>query len=234
MNRKVEKWMVAVSVFAALAVASVPAVAQTAAQKPHSGNFSLPVQVVNQPTVNVGNTPSVNVANTPTVTLSGGASVAVANPTDNQGNPIPLATVQAVQLYGSSCTFQFQGAPNSACFFAPIPGGKQLVVQEFDAAGDVETGNRPELIELVNTTTGMNFFPYTFMVNTAGLDVLNTHQETRLYVLQNTTPVCQVALAQGSNGAYGCNISGYLVDVPTGNSNSIVVPPGQHKLPFGR
>ena len=79
-------------------------------------------------TVNVGNTPNVNVANTPTVTLSSGGSVAVTNPPDNQGNPTPLATLEAVQIYGSHCVVSFDGSDSGACTFTSVPYGKQLVV----------------------------------------------------------------------------------------------------------
>jgi hypothetical protein len=167
-------------------------------------------------TVNVGNTPDVNVANTPTVTLSSGSSIAVTNPPDSQGNPAPLATLEAIEVYGSHCAFSFGSSDSGSCAFLPIPHGKQLVVQEFDAFGRVETGNRPFEIALAGTITVGNYFPYTFMVNTGGFDFLNTHQETRVYVVQGTTPQCFVAVPAVSQGFYGCNISGFLVDVPLG------------------
>jgi hypothetical protein len=165
-------------------------------------------------TVNVGNTPSVNVANTPTVILSNGASVNVTNPPDSQGNPIPLATLEAVQVYGSHCLIAFDGNDSGGCAFIAIPYGKQLVVQEFDAFGRVETGNRPFELGLAGALSGSHYFAYTFMANTAGFDFLTTHQETRLYVLQGTKPQCFVALPATSGGIYNCNISGFLVDVP--------------------
>lgn len=165
-------------------------------------------------TVNVGNTASVNVANTPTVTLSSGAGVTVSNPPDSQGNPTPLATLEAVQIYGSSCSISFGGNDSAGCSFLPIPHGKELVIQEFDAFGRVETGNRPFELAVAQTLTVGNYFPYTFMVNTNGFDFLATHQETRLYVLQGTRPGCFVALVAASQGIYNCNITGFLVDVP--------------------
>jgi hypothetical protein len=219
--KKARKHVIDVCVIAVCILMSVPLVAQGVTQ---------PVKVVNgtgQPvptaaqgtttvagTVNVSNTPNVNVANTPTVTLSSGASVTVTNPPDSQGNPTPLATLEAVQVYGSSCSISFGGNDSGGCGFTPIPYGKQLVVQEFDAFGRVETGNRPFELALARTITVGNYFPYTFMVNTAGFDFLTTHQETRLYVLQGTRPGCFVALPATSQGIYNCNISGFLVDVP--------------------
>ena len=164
--------------------------------------------------MNVGNTPDVNVANTPTVTLSPGSSIAVTNPLDGQGNPTPLATLEAVNVYGAHCAASFGGSDSGACTFTPVPYGKQLVVQEFDAFGRVETGNRPYEIAIAGTVTTGNYFPYTFMVNMQGFDFLNTHQETRVYVLQGTTPQCFVAVPAASQGLYSCNISGFLVDVP--------------------
>lgn len=187
-------------------------------------------------TVDIGNTPSVNVANTPTVTLSSGSGIAVTNQPDNQGNPTPLATLEAVQVYGAHCLISFDGSDSGACKFAPVPYGKQLVVQEFDAFGRVETGNRPYEIAVTGTITVGNYFPYTFMVNTQGFDFLNTHQETRVYVLQGTTPQCFVALPATSTGIYSCNISGFLVDVPLAEQGTSVqdatpLPQLLHKLP---
>lgn len=171
-----------------------------------------PVPTAAQGTTTVAGT--VNVGNTPTVTLANGTSVAVTNLPDSQGNPTPLATLEAVQIYGSHCTLSFDGNDSGGCAFIPIPYGKQLVVQEFDAFGRVETGNRPFEIGLARTAAGGDYFPYTFMVNTNGFDFLATHQETRLYVLQGTTPQCFVALPATSHGLYNCNVSGFLVDVP--------------------
>ena len=223
MSKRARKHVIDACVIAVCILMSVSLAAQSVTQ---------PVKVVNgagQPvptaaqgtttvagTVNVGNTPNVNVANTPTVTLSSGASVNVTNPPDSQGNPIPLATLEAVQVYGSHCGVSFDGSDSGACAFIPIPHGKELVVQEFDAFGRVETGNRPFEIALARTVTVGNYFTYTFMVNANGFDFLTTHQETRLYVLQGTRPQCFVALPATSQGIYNCNISGFLVDVPLG------------------
>jgi hypothetical protein len=222
-SKNARKHAIDVCVIAVCILMSVSLVAQAVTQ---------PVKVVNgtgQPvptaaqgtttvagTVNVGNTPNVNVANTPTVTLSSGASVNVTNPPDSQGNPTPLATLEAVQVYGSHCAVSFGGNDSGSCAFTPIPYGKQLVVQEFDAFGRVETGNRPFELALARTITVGNYFTYTFMVNADGFDFLATHQETRVYVLQGSTPQCFVALPANSEGTYSCNISGFLVDVPLG------------------
>ena len=232
MLKNTRKRAIAICVVAVCTLTSVSLVAQTVTQ---------PVRVVNgtgQPvptaaqgtttvagTVNVGNTPNVNVANTPTVTLSSGSSIAVTNPPDNQGNPTPLATLEAIEVYGSHCALSFGGSDSGSCAFLPIPHGKQLVVQEFDALGRVETGNRPYEIALAGTITVGNYFPYTFMVNTGGFDFLNTHQETRLYVLQGTRPQCFVAVPAASGGIYSCNISGFLVDVPLGEKGNTAQNP---------
>ena len=221
MSKNAKNCAVAICLFAVCTVMSISLVAQSVTQ---------PVRVVNgtgQPvptaaqgtttvagTVNVGNTPDVNVANTPTVTLSSGSSIAVTNPPDGQGNPTPLATLEAVDIYGAHCALSFGGSDSGSCKFTPVPYGKQLVVQEFDAFGRVEPGNRPYEIAIAGTVTAGNYFPYTFMVNTQGFDFLNTHQETRVYVLQGTTPQCFVAVPVASQGLYSCNISGFLVDVP--------------------
>jgi hypothetical protein len=203
-----------------------------------------PVRVVNStgqpvPTAAQGTTTvagTVDVGNTPTVTLSSGSSIAVTNLPDGQGNPTPLATLEAVQVYGAHCILSFDGSDSGACKFTSVPYGKQLVVQEFDAFGRVETGNRPYEIAVAGTVTVGNYFPYTFMVNTGGFDFLNTHQETRVYVLQGTTPQCFVAVPAISMGIYSCNISGFLVDVPlaaqgTTAQDSTALPQLLHKLP---
>ena len=100
MTRKIWKCMIAVSLFTATTVVSLPAVGQskpvvvvngpgqpvpTAAQGTTNvagtvnvGNTPS-VTVANTPSVTVANTPSVNVTNTPTVNLAAGGSVTVAN-----------------------------------------------------------------------------------------------------------------------------------------------------------
>jgi hypothetical protein len=203
MSRNAIRWMFAMSLLSLSALASLPA----AAQKSPGAPQSLPV--------NVENTPSVNVANTPTVTLSSSTSLPVTNPPDNQGNPTPLATLEAVQEYASGCEFDFNGNDIGDCAFSQVPEGKQLVIQEFDASGVVETGNRPWVEELYNTIGVQNYFTYTFLVNSGG-DNLATHQETRLYVAQQENAFCIVGVPQPSNGSFSCNISGFLVDVPDG------------------
>jgi hypothetical protein len=214
---------------------SVSLVAQSVTQPVRVVNGTgQPVPTAAQGTTTVAGT--VNVGNTPTVTLESGSSVAVTNPPDGQGNPTPLATLEAVQVYGAHCLLSFDGSDSGACKFAPVPYGKQLVVQEFDAFGRVETGNRPYEIAIAGTVTVGNYFPYTFMVNTGGFDFLNTHQETRVYVLQGTTPQCFVAVPATSTGIYSCNISGFLVDVPLAAQGVTVQDPTPlpqllHKLP---
>jgi hypothetical protein len=220
-SKKARKHAIDVSVTAACILMSASLLAQTVTQPVKVVNGAgQPVPTVAQGTttvagsVNVANTPSVNVANTPTVTLSSGASVSVTNPPGSQGDPAPLATLEAVQVYGSHCAVSFGGSDSGSCAFVPIPHGKQLVVQEFDAFGRVETGNRPFELALAGTVTVGNYFTYAFMVNMAGFDFLTTHQPTRVYVLQGSTPQCFVALPATSQGIYSCNISGFLVDVP--------------------
>lgn len=215
MSKNTRKHAIDVCVIAVCILMSVSLVAQSVTQPVKVVNGTgQPVPTAAQGTTTVAGT--VNVGNTPTVTLSSGASVTVTNPPDSQGNPTPLATLEAVQVYGSSCSISFGGSDSGGCGFTPIPYGKQLVVQEFDAFGRVETGNRPFELALARAITVGHYFPYTFMVNTNGFDFLTTHQETRLYVLQGTRPQCFVALPATSQGIYNCNISGFLVDVPLG------------------
>ncbi len=213
MSKDARKHATAVCVIAVCILMSVSLVAQAVTQPVKVVNGTgQPVPTAAQGTTTVAGT--VNVGNTPTVTLSSGASVGVTNPPDSQGNPTPLATLEAVQIYGSHCAVSFDGSDSGSCAFIPIPHGKQLVVQEFDAFGRVETGNRPFELALAQTVTAGNYFTYTFMVNANGFDFLATHQQTRLYVLQGSTPQCFVALPANSEGIYGCDISGFLVDVP--------------------
>jgi hypothetical protein len=250
------KWMIVEGLLTALAQAAVPAVAQqnsptllsqkvlvvngTGQPVPTAPQGTTKVDgtvnVGNTPHVTVANTPSVNVANTPTVMLESGASVNVTSPLDGQSNPRPLATLEAVQVYGITCGIGFSGSNLGFCEFTAVPQGKQLIVQEFDANGQVETGNRPLSLQLLNTITSGNYFPYTFLVNADGLDFLATHQETRVYLEAGSIPACSVQLAQFSIGNYDCDISGFLVDVPFGSA-TIAAVPTQRKhpaLPFGR
>lgn len=215
------KSFVAVGLLAVCWMAAMPALAQKSAPAPQA----LPVNVENTPSVNVANTanvsvtntPSVNVANTPAVTLESGASVAVTSPLDGQGNPTPIATLEAVQIYGGNCTFAFNNSNAGNCFFPTVPQGKQLIVQEFDALGSVDSGNRPLTVSLFNTITSGNWFPYAFETSYGGLDYLVTHQETRVYVEGGEAPGCSAELGMPSvGGGYNCDISGFLVDMPTG------------------
>lgn len=184
------------------------------------------VDVVNTPSVTVANTPSVSVTNSPTVKLSGGTSVVVTNQPDGQGNPTPLATLEAVELYGSTCNFSFNGGTVGTCEFTAVPQGKQLVIQEFDAEGELQTGNRPNAIVLYNTITGANYFSYMLMASGNGLDYLATEdKEMRAYVTEGDVPECVVAVVASSNGDYYCDISGFLVDVPSGGQPITVQHP---------
>ena len=124
------KWMIVEGLLTALAQAAVPAVAQqnsptllsqkvlvvngTGQPVPTAPQGTTKVDgtvnVGNTPHVTVANTPSVNVANTPTVMLESGASVNVTSPLDGQSNPRPLATLEAVQVYGITCGIGFSGS----------------------------------------------------------------------------------------------------------------------------
>jgi hypothetical protein len=174
------------------------------------------VSVANMPSVNVSNTPSVNVANTPAVTLAGGASVAVTSPLDGQGNPTQLAVLDAVQPYEDTCIINFAGGDQGFCSFQQIPSGKRLVIQEFDALGQVEIGVKPAYLEMV-VATKPHFFPATFIGTFRNAwDNFVTHQETRMYGISTlgAAPSCFVNLSTSSNLGWVCSFSGFLVDVP--------------------
>lgn len=183
------------------------------------------VSVTNTPSVSVTNTPSVNVANTPTVTLEAGAGVNVTSPLDGEGNPTPLAVLDAVQPYEDGCPILFSGSFVGSCDLQPIPSGKRLVIQEFDAQGSIETGLKPTSLALL-TSILQHFFTATFMASSSGLDNFATHQETRLYVAPTVAPACVVTLTGNSSQVYFCTLSGYLVDVPLGGSGAAA--PAQH------
>jgi hypothetical protein len=183
------------------------------------------VNVANTPSVHVTNTPSVNVANTPTVTLEAGASVNVTTPLDGEGNPTPLAVLDAVQPYEDFCPILFSGSFVGSCDFLPIPSGKRLVIQEFDAQGTIETGLKPTSIAIV-TSLLQHAFTATFMGTLFGFDNFATHQETHLYVAPTVAPACVVVLTGNSSQVYDCELSGFLVDVPAGGSGAAA--PAQH------
>lgn len=215
---------------AACTLASVPLFGQSPPQ-----SVTQPVQVVNTPNVNVANTPSVsvtntpnvtitntpsvNVANTPNVTLEAGASVAVTSPLDGDGNPTPLAVLDAVQPYEDECVIFFSGLDNGNCSFQAVPSGKRLVIQEFDTAGTLETGLKPFAIALIPSEIG-HFFTATFMGTVNGYDGFAMHQETHLYAPASVAPVCSLRLTASSNGNYECQLSGFLVNVPLGSSSA--------------
>jgi hypothetical protein len=173
------------------------------------------VNVSNTPSVNVTNTPTVNVANTPTVSLATGAGVNVTNPLDAQNNPIPLATLEAVQPYEDFCFMGFNYAGYGQCSFQALPANKRLVIQEFDALGELQSGSKPIYIRMYSANINFGHsFAATFMGTGFGADNFVTHQETRLYFGPNTTPNCFVAITPASSSSYTCSLSGFLVDAP--------------------
>jgi hypothetical protein len=232
MNRKIWKQLIAVSLFTAIAMVGVQAVGQSKppSQSPQSvlvvngsgqpvptaaqgtTNVAGTVNVGNTPNVNVANTPSVNVANTPTVSLAGGASVSVTNPLDGQSNPTPLAVLEAMQPYEDNCVISFSGNGFAHCDLSALPSGKRLVLQVFEALGEVETGLKP--IEILLSLNTVHTFTATFMGGTGSDDFFATHQETHLY-LSSGTPTCYAGLTNVSfSGSFKCVLSGFLVDVP--------------------
>lgn len=175
------------------------------------------VNVTNTPSVNVANTPSVSVANTPTVTLATGASINVTSPQDGQGNPTPLAVLEAVHSYEDACGSFFGGNAFATCTFNVIPSGKRLIIQEFDAGVSVDASLKPVSVSLGALSNAFIYhsFTTTFMGGGGGGDSFATHQETRLYASPNSHPNCVVLLTGNSvGGQLSCQLSGYLVDVP--------------------
>lgn len=242
MTQNVLKYVIAVSLFSDCALATVPLFGQS----PPSGGVTQPVQVVNTPNVNVANTPSVsvtntpnvtvtntpsvNVANTPTVALEAGAGVNVTSPLDGEGNPSPIAVLDAIQPYEDYCQILFAGSDSGSCSFQAVPSGKRLVIQEFDATGAMETGLQVQFIDLEPSSV-YHYFPATHMASSGGVDYFATHQETRLYSSSGSAPNCSVGITTDSSiGSYLCQLSGFLVDDPTGGSND-GAPVRPHRVP---
>ena len=232
MTQNVWKCVIAVSLFSACTLASVPLFGQGGVTQPVQVVNTPNVNVVNTPSVSVSNTPSVNVANTPTVTLEAGAGVSVTSPLDGEGNPAPLAVLDAVQPYEDFCQVDFSGSDLASCNFQAIPSGKRLVIQEFDLNGIMETGLKPAIVGLIPSTIP-HVFTATFMGSFPdGFDEFATHQETRLYVPASSAPQCLIRATSTSYGSFNCQLSGFLVDVPLGGSGD-VQPHRAPSLPNG-
>jgi hypothetical protein len=121
--------------------------------------------------------------------------------------------LDAIQTYEDSCIISsFNGGASGSCPFKPIPSGKRLVIQEFDAYGYIDTGSKPIVLTLSTPAVAHSFTP-TFLGNYLGADFYNTHQETRLYVAPSQTPTCGVSLSGTSSSEYHCALSGFFVDV---------------------
>ena len=246
MNRKVQKWMIALSLFAACMLVAVPAIAQ--GRPPAPAPPTQNVVVVNgtrQPvptaaqgttavagTVNVGNTPNVNVTNTPTVSLASGASVNVVNPLDGQNNPTPLAVLEATQSYEDQCGIDFAGNSYGSCSFTAIPQGKQLIVQEFDAFGQVEAGNRPTSI-LLGTTPWVITSPTHSWLASAGSTILSRTRKRACMRPQARRRYVRCSYLSFLHQGYICNFSGFLVDVSQADQGTTIRhQPQPPRLPF--
>ena len=173
-----------------------------------------PVPTAAQGTTNVAGT--VNIGNTPAVTLSGEA--AVTNPLNVNDNPVPLLTTEGTKPYEDTCSFTFNGNGGGFCDFHPLPSGKRLVVEEFDAAPGtpphgLETGCKPIIVALNVTSAVKHFFPATFMGSASGHDYFATAEKIRAYGDEFTTPRCTINLTCFSDQGYSCQIAGFLVDV---------------------
>ena len=171
-----------------------------------------PIPTAAQGTTNVAGT--VSIGNNPTVNLAAGSGITVTNPRNGQNNPAPLSTLEAVQIYDSSCAAVFNGGSDATCSFQAVPSSKRLVIDEFDSFALMPTGINPLLIG-VNTFGDTHFFPVTSpMASGSGSNSFIGHQQTRLYLRAGVTPQCHVILSGGSGAEWDCQISGFLVDVP--------------------
>jgi hypothetical protein len=171
-----------------------------------------PIPTAPQGTTNVAGT--VSIGNNPTVNLAAGSGITVSNRLDGQNNPAPLSTLEAVQIYDSSCAAAFNGGSDATCLFQAVPSGKRLVIDEFDSFGLMPTGINPLVIG-VNTLSDTHFFPTaSIMASGSGSNSFMGHQQTRLYLRAGVTPQCHVILSGVSGAEWDCQISGFLVDVP--------------------
>ena len=137
-----------------------------------------------------------------------------------------FAHSQTVQAYESSCVMNFADSLRARCSFTMVPEGKQLVIQEFDAQGRLDPGNRPFVLRLSTALGEGHYFTYSFMGNDDEFDYLDTHQATTLYVAGGRTPSCIAAIPKVRNllSRYDCAISGYLVNA-TSDQQEITVQP---------
>jgi len=116
--------------------------------------------------------------------------------------PTPLATPDATQPHEDQRGVGLAGSPSGSCNFQRVPAAKRLVIQEFDASGQLVTGVKPISIYVVANRIG-HLFPATLMGIEAGLDYFATHQGTRLYAGPNQVPTCNVSITSVSNpGVY--------------------------------
>jgi hypothetical protein len=129
-----------------------------------------------------------------------------------------FAHSQAIQVYESSCFMHFDNSLRSSCLLDQVPTGKQLVIQEFDAQGQLDPGNKPSLFALSTGRTTSHYFTYAFVGSDDEFDYLDTHQATTLYVAGGRSPACFVRIPKVVNlrSTYTCVISGYLVDTTSG------------------
>ncbi len=246
MNRK---WMFSGSVLAAFVLASVSALAQgvtepvkvmnstsqpvpTAAQG--TTNVAGTVNVGNTPSVSVTNTPSVNVANTPSVNVTNtsipvtfptGATVGVTNPTDQSGNPIPLAVSEAAQQPTGGSNIDWNPNPYCSATVGSVPEGKQLVIQEVD--GDAQTPCPAILTSvMVMTDSGPHLISWvsngSFNTGVGEDYAYAWHQPTTLYITGPASVNFQAFAATFGVPCQACCTfawSGYLIDVASDGSH---------------
>ena len=217
------KWISALRVMTCCSLIALPAVGQKTGSAPPppqplpvivQNSAGQPVPTAAQGTTNVAGT--VNIGNTPAVTLSGEA--AVTNPLNLNNQPVPLMTTEGTKQYEDTCSFAFNGNGGGFCLFHPLPSGKKLVVEEFDAApgtppDGLEVGCKPIVVSLNVTSAVKHFFPATFMGSRDGHDYFATTEKIRAYGDASTTPSCSINLTCFSNQGYSCQIAGFLVDI---------------------
>jgi hypothetical protein len=176
------------------------------------------VGISNTPGVNVANTPNVNIANTPTVALAPGVSIRDADNPARHAFQIAVAVQLAPGLAEATAGF-------------PVPGGKELVIENVSGFGEIPIGESLTNVSVCTAVRGItppnqgppeicHFFVPTVTGSYNGTVNNNVvSAQPRLYSDGCDFSNCQVRVQANRNGTSGSgdfhfSISGYLADIP--------------------
>lgn len=190
---------------------------------------SVPVSVVNTPTVNANiiGTPTVNVATLPpitgavTATLSNTAvtvnnaatAPVLVRDVDNGQNPyeVDLTLTNDTASWGttnSTCNASTNATQCQISF--TVPSGHRYVVEHVSAYVDGVTGQTYQTFLSLDVT---EFLVMTKQISGSGLDTFTASQPMRVYVNTNRVPPPTVAVTNSVGGSFFARVtlSGYLV-----------------------